>query len=500
MTDNPQPVTSGDKVKSLFGNAATLAQKQAVLTKINSVSLPRMYHAIGRRLVAMKNLPADLVPFRDKITQLELTLSAKDKQLEKTNTQSLAAKAKQLAALATKAAGDAVASVQLHAAFASIGKRGVETYGEKAVPKDLAAELSLLLVQQKSLQAEIDQLKKSQSLGVITAPRLALAGLVACLLIGFFVLRTTASALFGTGRSSGEVVRNESSSVVPDSVVGADRSSSGSTKKNENAERSFREEVSGIVDTWKNKAKKQTLPIAQSYLLTTADSKRNARKWAATADAEDRNLQAEYTQAEQLVTKAADEAVAEYRRQSGSKSPSDPEAGKSTRDLHTVCDKQYQQLMALREAAGTRVRVHFSELQQAQKTFGESLQTQLRGRLTQWQDDLLASASLGGEKVLSSLSPLKDSTSWKSEQGNALEDYKHHIRLLAMQQEQTIPTFARDAASRLEKKGETDSMVEAALREFEAKLARCVDGLKAERERVLEKLVAAHARIGEHTR
>jgi len=499
MTDNPQSATSGDKVKSLFGNAAKLAQKQAALTKINSVSLPRLYHAIGKRIVAMKNLPAELAPLRDKITQLETALSANDEQLEKPNALGLAAKAKQLAAQATKAAGDAAASVQLHAAFVSLGKKAVDTYGEKAVPKDLAAELSSLLVQQKTLQAEVGQLKNSQSLGVITVPRLAFAGVAACLLIGFFVLRTTASALFSAGDSSVGVVRKESSSASPDTTVRTDRGPSGGTNKSKKAEQAFREEVSGILDTWKQKAKEQALPIAQSYLLATADSKDNARKWAASADAEDRKLQAEYAQAEQMVSKAAEEAVADYLRQSETKSLSDSEAGKLTRALHAVCDKQYQQLMALREAAGTRVRDHLTGLQQDQRRLEEALQTRLRGRLTKWRDELLASAALGGEKTLAGLAPLKNSAAWKSEQDNALEDYKHHIRSLATQEEQTIPTFARDAASGLEKKGDIDRVLEAALREFEAKLARCVDGLKAEREKALAKLVAAHARIGEQT-
>jgi hypothetical protein len=46
--------------KTLFGVAAKLAQKQAELAKLNNVTLPKLYHAIGKRIVRMEELPTEL--------------------------------------------------------------------------------------------------------------------------------------------------------------------------------------------------------------------------------------------------------------------------------------------------------------------------------------------------------------------------------------------------------------------------------------------------------
>ena len=58
-------------VKKLFGTAAKLAQKQAALATLNNVTLPKIYHAIGKKIVGLEKLPPDLVAHRDKIRALE---------------------------------------------------------------------------------------------------------------------------------------------------------------------------------------------------------------------------------------------------------------------------------------------------------------------------------------------------------------------------------------------------------------------------------------------
>lgn len=211
MSEEPQSATSGKKVKSLLGKAAKLAQKQAALTKINSVSLPKVYHAIGRRIVAIKNLPTDLVPFRDKIKQLDATMATQPEP-PKADETGFAAKAKQIAARASKAAGDAAAVVKLQAAYVSLGKQAVEKYGEKAIPKELVEEYRSLIAQHEVLGIEVESLASAPGQGVITPKRLAIAGAVVCLILGVSVVRFTASWLFG-GRAglrrdvSDEVVR-----------------------------------------------------------------------------------------------------------------------------------------------------------------------------------------------------------------------------------------------------------------------------------------------------
>ena len=199
MSVNPQPATRSDRFKSLLGNAAKLAQKQAALTKINSVSLPKVYRDIGKRIVALKNLPADLVPFRDKITQLENSKAVQPEPPKADGTSGFAAKAKQLAVRASKAAGDAAAAVQLQAAYVALGKQAIEKYGEKAIPKEVVGEYGSLVTQRDGLKSEIELLASASGLGAVTPKRLAIAGVVVCLLLGVVFVRSASSWLFGGG-------------------------------------------------------------------------------------------------------------------------------------------------------------------------------------------------------------------------------------------------------------------------------------------------------------
>ena len=67
--------------KKLFGTAAKLAQKQAELAALNNVTLPKLYHAIGKRIVGSDKLPADLEHHRQKIRQLESGRATPDQVL-----------------------------------------------------------------------------------------------------------------------------------------------------------------------------------------------------------------------------------------------------------------------------------------------------------------------------------------------------------------------------------------------------------------------------------
>jgi len=211
MTTNPQPATRSDKFKSLLGNAAKLAQKQAALTKINGVSLPKVYRDIGKQLAAVKNLPAELVPFREKITQLENSMAAQPEPQKADTASSFTAKAKQFAARASKAVGDTATAVQLQAAYVALGKQAVEKYGEKAIPKGMVDEYRSLVMQRDGLKSEVESLASAPGQGVVTPKRLAIAGVVMCLLLGVAVVRSASSRLFG-GR--GGVPRDVSDQVA----------------------------------------------------------------------------------------------------------------------------------------------------------------------------------------------------------------------------------------------------------------------------------------------
>ena len=202
MTDKPQPETTSDKVKSLMGNAAKLAKKQAALTKINSVSLSKVHHAIGKRIATLGNLPADLIPLRDKIKQLESKMAAAPEQPKTDEQAGFSAKAKQLAARASKAAGDAAATVQIQAAYVLLGKQAAEKHVEALIPHEVIEEYRTLVAQRDGLKAEIEALSAAPGQGPVTPKRLAIAGAVACLLLGLTLARSGSAWLFGSRNSS----------------------------------------------------------------------------------------------------------------------------------------------------------------------------------------------------------------------------------------------------------------------------------------------------------
>jgi hypothetical protein len=168
--------------KKLLGATARLAQKQAALATLNNVTLPKIYHAIGKKIVGLEKLPPDLVPHREKIRALEEGIATKPEQPKVAPAEGFAAKAKQLAQQAaqkaSKASADAAATMQIQAAYAALGKQAVERYGNKAVPKDLVSGLTAAVQSRQSLEQEIDVLKGAARVGFLTPAR-ALIGAVA---------------------------------------------------------------------------------------------------------------------------------------------------------------------------------------------------------------------------------------------------------------------------------------------------------------------------------
>jgi hypothetical protein len=181
MTDSKLAETT-KAVGKLFGTAAQLAQKQAALATLNNVTLPKLYHAIGKKIVSLEKLPPDLVPHREKIRSLEAGINSKSEELPAAPAEGFAAKAKHLAQQAaqkaSKATADAAATMQIQAAYVGLGKEAVEKYGEKAIPKELHAELATAQASHESLLREISCLRESSRVGLLTPTRV-LAGLAA---------------------------------------------------------------------------------------------------------------------------------------------------------------------------------------------------------------------------------------------------------------------------------------------------------------------------------
>jgi hypothetical protein len=164
----------------LVAASAQLAKKQAELATLNKVTLPKLYHAIGKRIIDAKNLPSELVPHREKIRELEAAIATKLEEPKSEPASGFAAKAKQLAqqaaAKTAKATADAAAGIRIQTAYTSLGKQVVEEYAA-AIPEDLAQRLADAVRQQQDLGSAISAISTPHAGRVFTPKRFVLATL-----------------------------------------------------------------------------------------------------------------------------------------------------------------------------------------------------------------------------------------------------------------------------------------------------------------------------------
>lgn len=170
----------------LVAASAQLAKTQAELATLNNVTLPRLYHAVGKRIIASQGLPPDLVPHREKVHELEAAIATKSEEPQAEPATGFAAKAKHLAQQAAsrtaKATADATARVQIQAAYVSLGKQFVEKYSS-ALPEDLGNTLAAARKEKQDLVARIATLNAAHSGRTVTPKRLCVAGICAGLLV-----------------------------------------------------------------------------------------------------------------------------------------------------------------------------------------------------------------------------------------------------------------------------------------------------------------------------
>jgi len=94
---------------------------RAALEQVNTVTLPKIYREIGRRVAKSPKVPVALKHHFDSIARLKPAADAQD----------------------------AAAVAQLREAYAALGRDAVALYGEKAIPKDIAPLLADAIEKQK---------------------------------------------------------------------------------------------------------------------------------------------------------------------------------------------------------------------------------------------------------------------------------------------------------------------------------------------------------------
>lgn len=167
-----------DALKRLFGSAANLTAKKAELSSLDAVTFTKIYHGIGKDLASRDRLPDDLQPLRDAIRQKQIAVQASQSSNgNRGSKKGLGAALASYARTATKAASDATTSVQLTAAYVQLGRVALEKYGDKAVPKELMAELNTANDRRGRLLDEIAALETDGGVGFLTVRRVALIAL-----------------------------------------------------------------------------------------------------------------------------------------------------------------------------------------------------------------------------------------------------------------------------------------------------------------------------------
>ncbi len=190
----------------LVAASATLAKKQAELATLNNVTLPRLYHAIGKRIIGAANLPPDLVPHREKIRELEAAITTKLEGPKSEPATGFALRAKQMAQQAAsktaKATADAAAGIRIQAAYASLGKCVAEKHAS-AIPEDLAYKLANATTQQQNVECVIATLS-TPHVGRILTPRRVVLATFGCVgvLVGLLLVPNNAMWSKRTAMSS----------------------------------------------------------------------------------------------------------------------------------------------------------------------------------------------------------------------------------------------------------------------------------------------------------
>lgn len=195
-TDGSRVSTVLGRVTSVFGLAALLVRKQAELAKLTNFTLPKMHHAIGKRLMSAETLPADLEPQRAEIRDLESRIAAGEEReaaaVAKPSGDGIAAKAamfaRKAARKAVKATADAAATLRIQAGCIQFGGFATKLHGESVVPADLRAEYEEVVNRRARLVNELSALKVEGAGHWVTPWRVAqAAGLAALLSVGWIV-------------------------------------------------------------------------------------------------------------------------------------------------------------------------------------------------------------------------------------------------------------------------------------------------------------------------
>lgn len=382
-------------VKKLFGTAAKLAQKQAALATLNNVTLPKIYHAIGKKIVGLDKLPPDLMSHREKIQALEARIAARPEESTTAPAEGFAAKAKHLAQQAaqkaSKASADAAATMQIHAAYVSLGKAAVEKYGAKSVPTEILPELQGAQGTIKQLKDEIATLSVSSRHGLLTPSRLLLVGGISTAVVLSVVLfrsfRRDESRLDG-GVNAQDVAASRdmdrSASKAP-SLADATRANTDATlsdPEKSGAVTRFKSQAQRELSQWQDGAEKLKESLLRDPALSAGKRDEAPDAWSDLAARKDQELEDAYRDMWERLR-------SDLEKRSGDEqalaSASAQDLSASLAAFAAACAKERAQLTQLREKAIADIAKFRSELATKKASAIAQLVKLVEAEKTRWE-------------------------------------------------------------------------------------------------------------------
>lgn len=217
--ENAQPDQSNtDGIGNRLKSAGLLAAKQAQRTKIVTLTLPAIHKSLGRHLYGAKRYRDEFVNFYREFDQLSAEMNAiKGHAGGRLAGAGLAAKAKSAAAATKDMAQMKTLEMRVSHVFGRFGAAVYDKHGIESGPPEVVQPVSEARLQLATLDAEIEDLLKSNAGHFLTPKRIAIGGV--CLLVLVFLVAVGQIASNAPKARVGSGGASESTNLISVSAV-----------------------------------------------------------------------------------------------------------------------------------------------------------------------------------------------------------------------------------------------------------------------------------------
>lgn len=198
--------SSASEVAEATKTAGVVAARQAELTRINTVDLPRLYSKLGEWIRREGAFPEDFPEVHERIDLIEQSLDANKEAVNSTsNEESVSGKTKTLARLAKLKAEEGTLRIQRSKALRELGESAFQKCGIEAGEPSLVSEIKSLLHRASEISDEIESLENSATSSFLRPKRMALVGVFALGLMFLYAATSFLSSNSGASATSSKL-------------------------------------------------------------------------------------------------------------------------------------------------------------------------------------------------------------------------------------------------------------------------------------------------------